>query len=55
MIVSGKNNFNAISVMFFICKAQPVILILLTHQRKLRFGMKVVSGFIDFIYRQSVR
>lgn len=39
--------------MYFICKAYPVIL--LTHQRKLRFGMKVVSGFKYFIYCQSVR
>ena len=34
--------------MYFICKAYPVILLML--QRKLRFGMKVVSGFKYFIY-----
>ena len=39
--------------MYFICKAYPVILLML--QRKLRFGMKVVSGFKYFIYCQSVR
>lgn len=39
--------------MYFICKAYPVILLM--HQRQLRFGMKGVSGFKYFIYCQSVR